>query len=384
MNSAWKIKFREVLLLSLISIIFTCFISCRSSKFASTEGKNQAETIFAEYSNAIATAEKLSDNEEFDKLFLNKGIVTLKGNEIKNLSQFRVGKNGNIYICDYDQKLVNQYDSLGNNVTSIGNTGNKPGSHVFPTDVAEIQNSSIAIADFQGHRVNVFSKDGSFDSSFIYTPQNFSAQRVIYNNANDSYYLFGNRWETNENDEIIGADLLHKYSSKGDYLTSHLQFPDEAKALDLYSYDSPASDLNEGNIYLALPFDYTVYRLTAKDELSVFLKGDKPDFVTPKTKMSASKVNPADSYKLFQTWRLKWTPIVSLAVLNGKLLVQYQSFNPLRYTIDVWSIPTKKLETTIKTNYMLLNRGLDNNLFFLKNLESKEQATYEIIRAEIR
>jgi hypothetical protein len=183
--------------------------------------------------------------------------------------------------------------------------------------------------------------------------------------------LFGNRWQTNEKGETVGADLIHKYSPTGEYLASFQQFPEEAKSLDLYNYDFPATDIQEGDIFTVLPFDYTIYRLTEKDEFSVFLKGKKDDFIAPSVKLDASKTAPADAYKFVQSWRLKWTPIASLAVLGDDLFVQYQTFNPLRYTIDNWSISTKQLKTTIKTNYLLLNRGLDNNF-------------YEIIRAEIK
>jgi hypothetical protein len=196
--------------------------------------------------------------------------------------------------------------------------------------------------------------------------------------------LFGNRWQTNEKGETVGADLIHKYSPTGEYLASFQQFPEEAKSLDLYNYDFPATDIQEGDIFTVLPFDYTIYRLTEKDEFSVFLKGKKDDFIAPSVKLDASKTAPADAYKFVQSWRLKWTPIASLAVLGDDLFVQYQTFNPLRYTIDNWSISTKQLKTTIKTNYLLLNRGLDNNFYFLKNLENREQPSYEIIRAEIK
>jgi hypothetical protein len=124
--------------------------------------------------------------------------------------------------------------------------------------------------------------------------------------------------------------------------------------------------------------------LTANDELTAFLKGGKDDFKSPDTNLDASGIAPSDVYKFVQSWRLNWTPIVSLAVWGDNLFIQYQTFNPLRYTLDVWSISTKKLKTTARTNYLLLNRGLDNNFYFLKNLEAKEQNNYEIIRAQIK
>jgi hypothetical protein len=241
---------KKLKIAGLTAVFSIFFISCSSSRVPVEASKTQAETVFEKYSSTVATAEKLADKDEFDKLFRAEKTITLKGEDIKNLNQFRVGRDGGIYVCDYDRKSVMLFDSSGSHKKILGKPGNAPGSHVFPTSVVEAKESALAITDFQGHRVNVFSNDGSFASSFIYTPQKFSAQNIVFNETNDSYYLFGNRWQENESGDVTGADLIHKYSSKGKYLASYLQFPDEFKTLNLYNYSFPAVDSDGGTIYM--------------------------------------------------------------------------------------------------------------------------------------
>jgi hypothetical protein len=362
------------------------FSACgTASKTASVETTAQAESSFTAYTDAFSNASKAAAGDDFDKYFHNRGVIALKGgDELKNLNLFKVEKDGTIITADFDRKLVEKYDAEGKNKTAVGKQGNEPGSYLFPTDVVETNDSSIAVADFQGHRVNTFAGDGAFISSFIYTTENFSAQRLIYDQTGDSFYLFGNRWQNDEHGHPTGADLIHKYSSKGEYGGSFLQFPEAFKALDLYNYDFPAVDISEGNVYAALPFDYKIYRVDKSGEFSVFLTGEKSDFKAPATKLDASKVARPDTYKFVQSWLLTWTPIVNLAVAGDNLIVQYQTFSPLRYTTDVWSVSTKKLKTSFKTNHLMLSRGPDKSIYFLKNLTAKEQPDYEIIRAEIK
>ena len=74
---------------------------------------------------------------------------------------------------------------------------------------------------------------------------------------------------------------------------------------------------------------------------------------------------------------------MGLTVSKGKLIIQYQTFNKLRYTIDIWSVSNNKLLKTIKTNRMLLTRGGNENLYILDNLDVKEQKDFRIIKAKI-
>lgn len=322
--------------------------------------------------------------DELTNFFLVDSEVALPGTQINNLGQLRVGRDGTMMVVDFDRRSAEAYDRGGQFLRRIGGAGNEPGLQVWPSDVAETEDGRVAVSDFQGHRVNFFSGDGAFRSSFIYTPQNFSAQSMLYDDVTRSFYLYGNRWQNDEAGRVVGADLVHKYSGDGEFVASYLPFPDGAKPLDLYSYDHPAMDIAGGSLFVALPFDYTVYRLEPGGQLTTFLKGEGAAFKAPATGIEVKPRTPAEAYRYIQNWRLTWTPISALVCDGERLLVQYQTFDPLRYTVDVWSVTTRKRLAAFKTNYAVLTNGRDGYVYLLRNLETKGQGRYEVVRAKFK
>jgi hypothetical protein len=336
------------------------------------------------YSLALQQARENASKDELETIFKLDASLTLTGQEIKSLSMLRVKQDGSILLLDTERRAAEVYDPSGNYIRTMGGSGNSPGNHVWPSDVVEVADQSIAVSDFQGHRVNTFSQDGRLSSSFVYTPQNFSAQRMIYDKVNKWCYLFGNRWQTGSNGEISGADLLHKYSLNGQFIASYFPFPEKAKSLDLYTYDSPAVDIENEVLYIALPFDYTVYQLDKTGEMSALFKGENTSFKKPTSRLDTSQVAPKDSYKYVQNWRMGWTPILSLLCVSDNVMVQYQTFDKLRYTIDVWSLATGKITKSVKTNHLMLTRGGGGHVYFLENLENRYQSRYGILQFKPR
>lgn len=335
------------------------------------------------YAPALERARDRSQDDGLAAALKIDSKVSLDGARIKNLNQLSVASNGDLYIVDYERKQAEAYDREGRYLGPLGEQGNKPGAQLWPTGAAAADGQTVAVADFAGHRVNTFTREGKFLSSFIYTPQGFSAQKVVYDGAGRSFYLLGNRWQRDEAGQVTGAQLVHKYAADGQFIDSYLPFPDSAKALDLYNYDSPAADADRSSLYVALPFDYTIYRLAPDGQLSVFVRGQEPAFRAPSEGINVEKIPPAESYRRIQNWRLGWTPISALVVSGDTLLVQYQSFNPLRYTIDFWSIEKRKKLRSVNTNCALLTKGQDGYLYLLENLEAKGQQRYDIIRAKL-
>lgn len=372
--------FRRESLLVLLMILCALSTGCRSSKLT---GVSKANLILPSgaYSLSLEEAKKNASKDELETIFNVKSRLSLSGQEIKSLSGLRVTQDGSILLLDNERRVAEAYTAAGAYMSPIGGSGNSPGNQVWPSDVIETRDNSIAVSDFQGHRVNMFSKDGQLKSSFVYTPQNFSAQRMIYDDINNWFFLFGNRWQTGSDGEISGADLLHKYSPDGQFVASYFPFPEKAKSLDLYTFNSPAMDIHDGVVYIALPFDYTVYRLDSTGNISALFKGENTSFKEPTTKLDTSKVAPQDSYRYVQDWRTSWTPILALVRVNDHLLVEYQTFDNLRYRIDVWSLATGKITKSIRTNHLMLTRGRDEHIYFLDNLENRGQAQYGILKA---
>ena len=358
-------------------------VGCNTAKQGSLQ-KDRLTSQSNAYSLALQGAKDNASTDELESIFKVKARVSLSGQNIKSLSLLRVKQDSTLLVVDNERRVAEAYDPSGAYSGTVGEVGNGPGKQLWPSDVIEVANQSVAVSDFQAHRVNVFANDGQFRSSFIYTPQSFSAQRMVYDAANGCFFLFGNRWQTSDNGEISGADLLHKYDQNGQFIASYFPFPEKAKSLDLYSFNSPAIDLSDGVLYIALPFDYTVYRLDKSGEMKALFQGANTGFKEPTVKLETEKIPREDSYNYVQTWRLGWTPILALARINDHLLIEYQTFDKLRYTIDVWSLASGNIVKSIKTNHLMLNRGGDGYIYFLDNLENRGQSQYEILQSTLQ
>lgn len=366
-----------------ILLFAVCALFCGCSR-GNKPLKPESPPLPNTYRLALREAEAEASKDELETAFRIDAHIILGGKEISTPSRVKIKRDGSILLVDNERRLAEVYTSTGAYATTLGGSGNEPGSQVWPSDITEAADESIAVSDFQGHRVNTFSKDGEFLSSFVYTPQNFSAQRIAYDPVLGAFYLFGNRWQTDGEGHITGADLLHKYTLKGEFLASYFPFPEKAKGLDLYNFDSPEIDTYKDIIVIALPFDYTLYQLDRTGVMSVLLKGEKTSFKEPSTALEPSKATPQDSYQYVQNWRMSWTPIVSMLCVDDKVLVEYQTFDKLRYTVDVWSASTKAIIKSVKTNRLLLTRSGDGHVYFLNNLENRDQSNYEILRTKLQ
>jgi hypothetical protein len=355
-------------------------VGCNSAKQSGPQKEKLSPQSNA-FGLALQQAKDNASSDELETIIKVKARLSLTGQNIKLLSVLRVKQDSTLLVLDNERKVAEAYDGSGAYTSTIGEVGNGPGSQLRPSDIIEVASQSVAVSDFQGHRVNIFAKDGQFVSSFIYTPQNFSAQRMIYDNVNDCFFLFGNRWQTDQNGEIAGAELLHKYAPNGEFIDSYFPFPEKAKSLDLYTFDSPAMDVHDGTIYIALPFDYTVYRINKSGEMKPLFQGANTAFKEPTVKLETEKIPRDDAYNYVQAWLLGWTPIVALVRTNDHLFIEYQTFDKLRYTIDVWSLASGNIVKTVKTNHLMLTRGGDGYIYFLGNLENKGQSQYEIIQS---
>ena len=334
-----------------------------------------------QFNIAVNRAIEHGSTDEIAKAFQITETIELSEGRIQNLNRVIPKADGSMLILDIDRKQVEVYDGTGHFLRQIGEPGQKPGSHQFPSDISEVEGGDVAVCDFTAHRVNVFSADGTFLRSFIYTPQHFSASRMLFDRDTDSYFLSGNRWEKNEQGKTSGATLVHKYSTNGEFIGSFLPFPDDAKRLDLYTYAEPLADISNKDLYVALPFNYTIYRLTPDGQLEEFIKGGSEGFRAPSTPLNVEK--DSDPIFVLNNWRMTWTPIDSLVVNNGYLMVQTQTFDPLRYTIDFWSLSTKRRVAQIKTNHAILASTKAGDLYLLDNIDVKGQTKYVILRAKL-
>lgn len=334
---------------------------------------------------ALEKARQNEGRDEITRAVEVAATIRLRGRELASLDELKVKADGSLLVVDSERQSVEMFDGEGAHRRAVGARGSRPGHYVLPSGVSESGQGAIAVSDFKAHRVSIFSAEGEFARSFIYTAQKYSAQRITYEPLTKSFYLFGNRWQHDQQNRLVGADLLHKYNEAGEYVGSFIPFPEAAKSLDLYGHDSPALDVRDGHLYLALPFEYKIYRLSPAGELTAPVEGGGAPFRAPATALTWRPGSaPAERVADWQDWRLTWTPIVGLAVEGDALMVQYQTFDPLRYRVDIWSLRGRRKLATLATNHALLTRGADGFVYFLNNLDARGQGQYEIIRARLK
>ena len=370
----------------LILALAAAGLQCGGRRRAADAGAQSTVAVKSKnFKRALDMARQSEPDDQLGRVADVVGKVRLSGKRLDSLDELRVLGDGALVALDAERQAVEMFDGSGEFRRDIGAKGGRPGNYNWPSGVAEAAGGDIAVSDFQAHRVNLFSKDGAFSRSFIYTAQQYSAQRILYDGPTKSFYLFGNRWQHDGENRVTGADLVHKYNEAGEYVASYLPFPGWAKGLDLYGHDSPALDVQGGDLYVALPFEYKVYKLTPRGELTCLLEGAQPEFKAPETGI-VWREGSGNSERLlhWQDWRLTWTPIVGLVVDGDRMLVQYQTFNPARYTLDVWSLAGARKLASATTNRLLLSKGPDGSVYFLSNLDTKGQDEYEVLRARLK
>ena len=69
---------------------------------------------------------------------------------------------GCVYVCDYGNKRVQKFDSLGNFVMMFGDSGSGDGQFEYPSDVVVDDSGYIYVADPTLTRIQKFGSNGNF------------------------------------------------------------------------------------------------------------------------------------------------------------------------------------------------------------------------------
>jgi hypothetical protein len=282
--------------------------------------------------------------------FLNPtAVIPLQGGRQKSVNRLTVDKTGRLFAVDFTSKTVFTYGPDGTLTGEVAHIGGKVGEYTWPSDVSLLADGGVAVA---------------------------------YSQADDCFYLFGTRW-TDGKKNFASPLRAHCYNMDGQFVTSMLPLPGGSLP-DMSNYDVMAVDKTSAHgTWAAFPFEYAVYSLDPAG------KPRKLPWLVPTQDFKAPTENPrptssskemADMYK---NWEASWTPIEALVVTGKHILIQRQTFSPLRYTVDVWSTSEKRLLAQHATNYLLLGKGADDCVYCLDNFDATDQPGYRIIRAEL-
>lgn len=336
--------------------IVTLVSGCRHESDNDLNAANLSSPLLVE----IDRTNSNSNSDELDSLLQHPTTIALTAPGLRGVARMAVDPTGAIYALDPYSFQVRKFSPTGKYLRDIGKPGRKPGQYIEPLDVT-VHGPNVDVIDFSLRRVNDFTLDGSFRSSFIYTPQYFSGTRVLRNPTDNGYILFGDRLNSPE-----GVTQIHYYDADGNFLSSALAYSNQTRSLNLAGYNAPFTAADTKQLFVIYPTSYTVYKLGGNGAVEPFITAHKDSaWRPPITRLELKPINAPGAYEYLEKWELTWTPICGLAVSNGRLYVEYQSFDKHRYRVDVWDTVTKKHLSQISTNHLLMTSTPSGQLLFL-------------------
>lgn len=334
------------------------------------------------YRKAFAGALQ-AGTEGLERAFAIVGSSTL-AMRMGGLSQV-AQSDGRIGAIDLAQPSVYLFSPSGRLKFRIGQPGLGPGEYVSPSGIA-FGPHFLAISDFSEKRVSLFDNNGEVMGSFTYGPQGFSAQGLAYDPRSDQFFLFGNRWSEYSGERSI--QLVHRYTSGGDFKGSAFSLPTSAETMKLTSYDQPLTEAegyttgpaDADPVRFMLPWQNVLYSVSAGGQVSTVL-----DAATDSAFRGPASPLPLEGGDIaaFQRWTRTWTPIVGFATDGDRAVIETQCLCPARYRLAVWSISQHTLLDSLFTNRKLVTRGGDHTFFFLEEPSDPKESNYVVVRARL-
>ena len=174
-----------------------------------------------------------------------------------------------------------------------------------------------------------------------------------------------------------GIDALHFYDQHGIYVSSFFTLPASLEQNNLTVDDRPllAPDYG-GSELVAIPSINKLNIMQSNGQLSLVLPVQFREFRPAPPAPHFER----DTMHIFFSWQLQWTPLVAVGSTKSLYMVQYQTFNPLRYTLHVWPKNNPAESIDYHTNSLLLASRGDGELWFLKNTDNTGVQSYEVFK----
>ena len=321
-----------------------------STAYNSYEGKREArpEVSFTQL-KLEAQALAHSSQDEISGIIADRRQVTLDAvASLTGVSSLRIGPSEELLVLDTVGQRAVRFGPDGKLLGPLGTgtIGTHPGDFLFPSGI-DPHGQHILVSDFKQSRVSELSPRGVFEDSFSIANERYSA-KALFSPADGSHvYVCGNRYSA-------GLTTIHSYSSTGQYEASLLPLPAWAQALNLDAFNDCLPALSENRTLVAFPYEYKIYEL-ARDVAAALPLPPPSSYRKPMRPLVFAKVDRSRYRSVFETWKTEWTPLEAIALAGrDTLAVQYKTYNPLRYTLDMWSLQTSRLIKTIRTNQRLL------------------------------
>lgn len=377
-------NFSRVLRPTLFIIVFTAVFWLRTSGvFDSQAAVTGPLPHSASFSNALSAAAGIASTDELGSVISSKSQVKL--GDASTVSQFATltSTSSGFYVLDTVRRHVAQFDKHGAFRGIFGKKGVGPGAYLWPSGLAAVADPTdsgsqdVWLTDFHQSRVNRLANDGTYRKSFPISAQGFAAKGIAQNSATGDIYLCGNKTNAGR------VSALHHYDRTGKFQGSFFEPSGAILALNLDSANDCLFTNAGGNTLVAFPYEYVVY-LIENGAARPLVAGPSGRFHQPALPLVFPGPSPLENIHAFEDWSLKCTLINKIVAINdATLLVQYQTFSPLRYELDVWDLHSKRMLRSVRTNHRLLASAGGGGAYFLEQLETAGQPEFTIIEGKV-
>jgi hypothetical protein len=377
--------------LAVLLLIVSLAAACRSSAVAA--GHDAGPALGDAFRSKLRAAVGHAAQDELHRAFVRTRTVRLTGGRLGGLDRLTVAGDGLFVTSDLHTPAVSLFGADGRFMRRLGGKGLSPGRYQLPSGVGAIDGRRLAVLDFDPKRINVFDLSGDLVGSTAYSMHSFSGQ-ALSASPDGTLSVFG----VSSPGGRRGADsrLIHQFTAEGVHIRSVLPLPDDLPQW-ASSYLEPSLSHSPGGLRVALALRYQPYLVAADGRIESARLKAPPTFRGPASAFEPRAAVPAAAsappneetkrrfYLAYQDWRLSWTPVESVAAVGDTLIVQYQTFDPLRYTLDLWSIADEPvLLDQVHTNLRLLSVGPDGTCLFRENVDGKAVIEPSIVVATLK
>jgi hypothetical protein len=380
-NTKEKKMLNKLLCYSFATLVFGSVFLARTYGLlnGSVSASRSALSHSPRFVKALNLAQQSAAADQLTQLISTDAVIKIPGGEtVSHFTTLTPAPDG-FYVLDWSRQQILRFDGRGRPKGIFGKRGVGPGAYAWPSGLAPVRGAQdpaqpdFWVSDFKQGRLNRLGSDGHYRSSFPTGAQRFAAKSVIQNSESGDIYLCGNSGNHGR------VSVLHTYDQDGHYVGSNYDLPERYAALNLDSANDCLFANAGDSTLVAFPYEYAVHVVT-RGGVAELLRNSGGGFREPTTPLIFTGKTEADNLRAFDDWALKSTLINNVVAVDDRtLLVQYETFAPLRYTLDVWDLPSKRLKRSIHTNHRLLAAS-EGRVFFLEQLEQSEQPEYSVIK----
>jgi len=305
---------------------------------------------------------------DFSNIFIMSSQVNLKteGLKIGYLRDIAITLDNKFVFVDFSGKKVVMFGKNGNFERFIGGTGEGPGEFQLPKSVAIDKKGRIYIADNERRRINIYDKEGNFLNSFIITGLHW-VPYVMKIDSVGNIYMGGYKEDF---EHPFTGTWIHKYNSSGKYLKSFFPTNEIAKGQIMAYYSLCSFDIDSENyIYATQATEYKIYKYDSEGNLLKKFGKAPPYYIRPQKFPSPEKwqlMSDKEQENIINSW----THLTKVILVKNKYLLlvlerKEQAKKGYKFLIDIFDKNGDLIAGGIGTNYKLLCKDKDDNLYFL-------------------